>query len=119
MNPLGRPPSANPRTTRKQLCLTADEETAQLAAAEAEDLTWSAWIVRAAGLVAFDEAWRRLAVIGACGSFGGAEYSRVCVEWRFAERGEDLDAFIRRHASRTPLDHPSTRRTKRAAKARR
>lgn len=50
MNRLGRPPSENPRTQRKQLCLTVEEEAEQLDAAAAAGLTWSAWIVRAAAI---------------------------------------------------------------------
>lgn len=55
MNPNGRPPSKNPRTERKQLCLTVDEHAEQLAAAKAAGMTWSAWIVRAAARAALQE----------------------------------------------------------------
>lgn len=59
MNPNGRPPSEHPRTTRKSLCLTEEENAAQFAAAKAAGMTWTAWLCRAADMVATIEANER------------------------------------------------------------
>lgn len=56
----------------------------------------------------FDREWKRLAELGACDSFDGAEYMRVRAE-HAQSPDEDIEAFIRRRANAGPNDeYPET-----------